>query len=249
MRSWFFRHVDDPRIRAVTFDVFDTVLLRNTKPERLRFFEIASELTIELAARGYPVSKEAAFHARALSHEIAYRTAPMNRFQREAKFEDIGKLVARALSLSDPSLVDVIQEVELRYEEQNLRGNRAIIELLAEARSRGKKLFFLSDMYLSNAQVRRLLARAAADLTVDGGYVSSESSLSKHAGGLFDLFCESEGFAPHELLHVGDNAHSDVASPRAKGWNALHLPRGKAFQWARAARELHTTALLKRLLP
>lgn len=241
--------VVDPRTRVVTFDVFDTVLLRNTKPERWRFLEAAREVSGELRRHDIAVSSKEIFHARVLCHHIAYRVAPMNRYQREGSFRDVCALMARALGIESADGARLIEEAELRYEAENLRPNHKLIELLTAARQQGKRVFFLSDMYLSEAQIRFLLQRKAPALEFDGGYASSEFSLSKHAGGLFDVFCEREGIAPHELVHIGDNAHSDVAVPRSKGWSAVHVPRSRGFDLIRAARTRYAAWRLAGIQP
>ena len=80
-------------------------------------------------------------------------------------------------------------------------------------------------------------------------YVSSEWSLTKNAGGLFDLFCEKEGFKAEEVIHVGDNYQSDYLSAVKKGLKAIYWPRSKVFKTLRQFRENIFRLRYRKLLP
>lgn len=52
---------------------------------------------------------------------------------------------------------------------------------------------------------------------IDCIYVSNEFGKRKDKGDLFDYILENEKIEPDELLHIGDNYHSDFAVPLSKG--------------------------------
>ncbi|HZV33566.1 MAG TPA: hypothetical protein VFB72_03245, partial [Verrucomicrobiae bacterium] len=59
-------------------------------------------------------------------------------------------------------------------------------------------------------------------------FVSSESWATKSDGPLFDHVINTLKCQPSEMLHIGDNPHSDVARPREKGIVAHHWTPTKA---------------------
>jgi FMN phosphatase YigB (HAD superfamily) len=227
-----------PEIKAVTFDVFDTVLLRDDKPEMRRFFEVAARQAQLLASLGIRRTTEELLHARLVCAKIAYQTAKLNRLERDASLAQMLSLMAHALELDEDLLVGRFAELELEYETENLTGDRELARRLSEIRSRGKKIFFLSDMYFAAGQIRFLLRHFLPDFSYDGGYVSSEHSLTKAGGGLFDRFCEREGFRPEEIVHIGDHYHSDFISPAGRGIRAVWLRRSPARLISRGVKNI-----------
>src|SRR3972149_1913095 len=234
-----------PHFAAISLDVFDTVLYRNTKPEILRFSEIACKQAEALNSKGVNVRPVELFFARLTCTPIAYRTAHMNRFQREARFRDICRLILRSLDL-DEDLANVLERVELEYELRNLYRNRGLVGLFTSEALNGRRLFFLSDMYLSEENIRLLLGKLVPELAFSRGYVSSTNSLTKAGGGLFDYLREQELLRPHQVLHIGDNYRSDFICARDKGFKAFHLPRHPLFYFMRDLREKKARFILKK---
>ena len=62
-----------------------------------------------------------------------------------------------------------------------------------------------------------LLQKVGAHRPGDSIYCSSTRGKTKRSGGLFRLLLEKERCKPQEILHVGDNAHSDGYIPKKLG--------------------------------
>jgi FMN phosphatase YigB (HAD superfamily) len=217
---------------AVTVDVFDTVLLRNTKPERLRFAQVARRQAKRLECPWRSV-----FAARLLCARIAYQTAPYVAGERDGRIDDIFRLMLEALQRPAERLA-VLRQEELQYEKLNLRLNRPLLALLGRLRSAGVRLYYLSDMYLTTADVDSLLAHAAPEWRFDGGYVSSDHGVTKRGGGLYRRFLHDTGLSPMAVLHLGDSGDSDVRAARQAGMRAVHTPRNRIFETSKVLREL-----------
>lgn len=220
-------------VSTVSLDVFDTLLIRNTKPEIQRFYEISDIVAKHLTRRsGRRLSREAVFHARSEGHRSAYRLAPWRENQRDASIRLIFKLMLAHLEFKwDEELFEDLCAIELEYEKRNLRLNRDLYQVVRDFADNGGRVFCLSDMYLLAHHLEELLGCFCPVPFWQGIYVSSEYSLCKAGGGLLRLFLDSEGLKAADVLHIGDNRRADVEVPDSLGFKTLQLP---APEWKKA---------------
>lgn len=96
------------------------------------------------------------------------------------------------------------------------------LALVRDLVARGVKLAAVSDMYLSAAHIATLLRGAGyPDLPV---FVSSDTNLSKqHDGRLFVHVGMSLNAHPERWMHVGDNAHADIAMAQRHGLSVCQV--------------------------
>lgn len=184
--------------RAVAFDVFDTLLFRDTaRPSDVfRLMERTGE-----AAPG--------FAQRRLDAEAAAR-----RPHAEVTLAEI--YAQPALQGADPA-------AECAAE---LRTVHADVGLLAAARAckaRGLAVYVVSDMYLPAAQVTAMLRRCGFDF-LDGVFVSSEYGVQKRSGRLFQLFLQKTGLNPRQVLFVGNDRRADALGAALAGIRCLLVP-------------------------
>jgi FMN phosphatase YigB (HAD superfamily) len=106
---------------------------------------------------------------------------------------------------------------ELALERDEARPVRAGIERVEAARAAGRRILFVSDMYLPASAIREPLERFGIARPDEPLYVSGELGVSKRTGRMFDHVLAQEGLRPDELVHTGDDAHNDIASPAARG--------------------------------
>jgi HAD superfamily hydrolase (TIGR01549 family) len=225
-------------IKALTLDVFDTFLLRNTKPEIYRFYEISRLHQKLLKDKGYEFSLDEIFYCRQLCIEIAYKTAKLNNYEKDAKIKDIYKLMLNALNIKNEGIIEDMLKTELEYEVKNLKLNKKLICVVEELRRNKKlKIFFISDMYLSKVDILFLINNFAKEFKFDNLYVSSEYSITKLSGSLYDLLLKKENLNVEEILHIGDNYSSDFVSAKKKGLKTIYMPRSKLFKLIYRLRE------------
>ena len=72
-------------------------------------------------------------------------------------------------------------------------------------------------MYLPDETIRSMLETTGFANTGDHLYVSGQIGLCKGSGRLFEYVMREEGVKPGDILHHGDNAHSDQRMPAAMG--------------------------------
>lgn len=227
----------DPAVRVVSVDIFDTVLLRNTKPEHLRFRQIAGLWSDHLrSASGSRATTDDLYFARLRAAHVAYRTAEMVQWNREATFDNILGLTCEAARVGREH-VPALRQIEVGYEKKNLAPNRPLVDLLRKARAQGKQVVYISDMYLSGQDVAELIKHHVPDWPFDAGFLSSDIGLTKRGGLLFDHVCSTINVEPAAVLHLGDSLHADVEMPVKRGLRAIHTPRPSTWQRIKSFRE------------
>ncbi|NMN03194.1 HAD superfamily hydrolase (TIGR01549 family) [Novosphingobium sp. SG919] len=203
--------------RCVTFDIFDTLVERRTgKPETV--FAILDPRAREAGFVGedfVAVRKAAELDARALAGEREVTIAEIyDAFARLARIP-----LEQSLALAD---AECALEIDL-CERKAIGGM-----LFATAQARGLPIHLLSDIYMPQATVEAIVAKAGIS-GFDRLLVSSEIGATKHYGTMFDHLIDRLDIAPEHILHIGDNAHSDVSVPRSKGMHALLLQKSDAM--------------------
>ena len=213
-------------VKLLSLDIFDTILLRNWSSELERFAGAAA-----LMHRKFPrISQEEFYEARALAHQMAYRSVPLVDGCREASAERIFSIMARILNMS-PSEIPVMMEEELEYETGRLRVNPVVRTLLKDALVLNIAVIAVSDMYWSGKVLAGLLNKLLPEAeAIRHVYSSSDFGVSKESGLLFDRVIHETGCFPKDVLHLGDNHRADFLIPRARnGIRSIWLPRSALY--------------------
>lgn len=192
---------------VVSFDVFDTLFLRLVaSPEDV--FDLVG------ARHGLP-----GFH----KARIAAQTAAFKAMRAQGRREiDLDGIYACLPDLGVPAAV--LKASEWEIELLVLRPNPQVMAVLDACRGMGKRCILLSDMYLPKAFFSELCARHG--IAVERVFVSSDAQATKRDdGALFDFAARLLGVAPGAILHIGDNAESDIARGTERGVaTALYRP-------------------------
>ncbi|TDI67650.1 MAG: hypothetical protein E2O88_07610 [Bacteroidetes bacterium] len=239
-----------PDICMVSVDIFDTLLLRTTLPERVKFGKFGKEKAkvLQPKAFGKKVTPRYLHLLRTYAARIAYRNRRLIHGAREATLDEIYDVMFACISADLdvlPGEVGGLQrqfrDIELALENDDLSVNRRLKQILACASNNGKKVVAISDMYLSYDDVKKLLVPKGVWDLFDNVYVSSEFGFGKASGSLFDEVLSRHDLLPCQVTHIGDNWFFDYQVPKEKGIFAFHYPR--SFSW-RALRRLRTDAAL-----
>jgi len=117
-----------------------------------------------------------------------------------------------------------LKELELRYEGSMLTPNPEMKKVFEYAVSSKKRILLISDMYLPSSFIREVLDRNGFS-GYSELYVSCEHRISKHSGELYRRVLSELGIDPKDLLHFGDNAHSDRKVPESLGVSSVHYQK------------------------
>lgn len=113
---------------------------------------------------------------------------------------------------------------ELEWEENVLQPYPQMREIWNFAKQSGKKIVVASDMYLPTKFIAKVLKKNGFG-DYDKLYVSGDLNIGKWCGTMFDTIIHDMGVKPHNILHIGDNKHSDYEIPRKKGIRAVKIQR------------------------
>ena len=117
---------------------------------------------------------------------------------------------------------DALAAHEADTEAGLLYPNPAVVAAAAAAERAGTRVVFVSDMYMPRGFIVDQLRRVGFAVDKGALFLSSEHGTSKHVGGLFDVVLRELGCEPNEVLHVGDNHHSDVVRAGEHGLRTVH---------------------------
>lgn len=195
-------------VEILSLDCFDTLIWRNCQAPH----DVFADLPI--AGGGAWLRMRAEARAR--------RNADFARSGSEVSIEEIYRSLTPAASQAE---IAAAVERELDAEASHCFAFAPTVALIRAARARGLQVVIVSDTYLNEPQLRRLIARAAGDevaAMIDRIFCSSEYGMCKGAG-LFEPVLEALGAAPATILHVGDNRNADQKAPAAFGIFTAHL--------------------------
>lgn len=211
--------IADPDIDVVSFDIFDTLLVRPfIYPTDL--FDLLSNKINESTASYIDFS----LIRRNAEDTVRKETFLKTPSKEEITFDEIYQQIEKECNFTE-QLLDSLKQQELLIEEQVLQERKIGKELFELAKDAGKRIIITSDMYLPKVFVERMLEKNGY-LGYEKLYLSSEILLTKATGNLFKYILRDLDIKNNEsLLHIGDNWNSDVERPREQKIRAEHLPK------------------------
>lgn len=197
-------------IKIQSFDVFDTCLTRKNATPTSVFYDIARAVfNVKGITTNNGVEEEF----------VANRIVAEQEARRKSNRDDVTlEMIWRQLAVQmNWSFEPWMPQCEMKIEERLLSPISEMRERVNAARTQGYKIIFVSDMYMPSVFIRDQLIKHGFASEGDSIYVSGEIGLSKANGNLFRHVLEIEQVGATELLHIGDNIHSDHRVPKKLG--------------------------------
>ena len=204
------------RADIISFDVFDTLVIRSVKTPSDVFNLVESEYNRENPDK-------------AISGYKSTRVDAEQKARRESAYKEI-TLEEIFNDLNDTYGVEVcnkLKDIELKTELEVCHANDEMASFYCRMKEEGKRIVIVSDMYLSGEEIGRILEKCVfADY--ERLYVSSDYRKTKRDGSLFDEVITDCGVTDViRILHVGDHPISDYSVPKKKGLQAFLYSRLK----------------------
>ncbi|MPT12264.1 HAD-IA family hydrolase [Comamonas sp.] len=199
----------------VSFDIFDTLLFRPFKrPSDM--FDFMAEDAAKLICRNDLHFKD----VRRQSEKLAFEAA-IGRGEGETHIDEIYEhfQVLTGCSFEEAEQVKALEmqlEYDLLYERKSAR------TAFNQAVSMGKRVIVISDMYLPQEFLEKILLKNGYQ-GYERIFVSSQVKQKKHSGRLFDHVLKELGVPAASILHVGDNLQADVIKAKERGIKPFHL--------------------------
>ena len=193
---------------VVSFDIFDTLIMRKT----LKPGDVFDLVERELGEEGEDVP----FSEWRIAAE---RKLLQN--GRQPNFDDIYECLKSEHVLSSTK-VNHWKEKEWLWEEKLLAPRQVMIDVLAYAKESGKTICLTSDMYFSKPYIEQILKKHGIS-GYDAIFVSCDYQKTKDDGHLFE--CVLDFAKGRSVLHIGDNEHSDCKMPKRFGIDTFRIWR------------------------
>jgi len=186
------------RSKVVSFDLFDTLIYRKS-----------------------------------ISHYQMWKSESRSYFVCRAKAEFLARVAKRIRGIPEVSEYDIYNrmpdhwdlEFEINLELKNLLPNPLTMSSLRQAIAAGANVCIISDTHYREVNIKRFLSHLGfPELKV---YTSNEYGLTKSTG-LFGEVQKQLGVSFSDWIHIGDNLHSDVISPKNLGIKSFFYPPMKS---------------------
>lgn len=202
-------------ISTVSFDVFDTLLVRPFLDPAQLF-----ELMEPEAAKW---SGDQTFRSCRQAAEREARDRAAEAGKEEVTLGEIYQVLAEQLDLPAKTRDD-LQAREIKLECLCCRARPGMRQFVAQAAEAGKRVLYLSDTYLPEELVARLLRDQGYPVD-DNLIVSCAYRLSKAEGSLYPAVLAKLDHPAHQWLHIGDDPISDVAQAKRHNLRTLAVSR------------------------
>lgn len=203
------------RYRAVSFDIFDTLLERDVDRPTDVFFRVGD---IVLG----PGNGER-FQRDRIAAEKASRETATNG---EVTLDDIYEALVAAGY--DQKTADELKNEEVRSELNGCFAKPSIKAVFEFCQKHGKLIFLVSDMYLPPEVISGMVARCGYE-GYEKLFVSNAYGVSKRSGKLFEEVLNEYGLSKRDLIHIGDSIGADLLGAYQAGVRALPVHRKNRF--------------------
>lgn len=224
-------------IRAVCLDLWNTLFWDTPEMEAVRTARRFEGILATLAEAGHPVERSAL--------ETAYSACgrTMQAVQSQHLDLPIQRQVATFLECLDPALPsalspDAFEAVVAHYADVIVDIPPRLVDgaeaLLPALKSAGYRVALVSNTGRSPGRsLRRVLDQAGLLRHFDVLTFSDEVEASKPGAAIFErTLGDLGGFAPREVVHVGDDPVLDVLGARNAGLKAVHFTPARSPEWA-----------------
>lgn len=191
------------RYDVISFDIFDTLILRPLGQPADVFYLIGEKLLIS----GFR-------NIRIWAEWDARMKCSQKKGHMEITLKDIWKNIQNEVGVQ----ADIGMKLEIETEMSLCYRNPFMVEVWKELLRRNKRMIVVSDMYLPKAVLEQILQKNGF-MGYEKLYVSCEYEKNKASGSLFEVV--KRDFSKERIVHVGDNPESDEKQAGKKGFATL----------------------------
>ena len=211
----------DKKCKVVSFDIFDTLLLRPFEKPSDLFIMMEPYVNTMVGSTDYLSFSELRTRAEQLARQ---RKALSNPMWGEVLLSEIYQELEMLCPELGPCLPE-IETLEKNFEIRFCSARKLAKEYVECAIAGGKKVICTSDMYLPIDTVMKMLKKAGFE-GISKVYLSSDIGSCKWNGKLYQHVLKEEHLKnPSEMLHIGDNWDSDICAAEKLGITVKHLPK------------------------
>ena len=210
----------DTNTEVVSFDVFDTLIVRPfLNPTDLFYFlDIKANDILNITDK---------INFSLIRIEAEKRAREKNRIGNpmieEITLESIYESIYDMTNFSKSAL-EKLQKYEIELECKYCYKRNFTKEIYELAVYLGKRIIITSDMYLPKKVIKEILEKNGY-LNQEKIYVSSDINLTKSTGNLYKYIIKDLNIDASRIIHIGDNKQSDIEQAKHCGLNTFYLPK------------------------
>lgn len=215
----YVKKISQASVSCVSFDIFDTLLMRPLKEPADLFLLMNDYLKEKIGTLMEPNFQT----IRSVSESIARENQKkVNNFD-EVTLDEIYETMQVTYGFSK-EVCDGLKEKEVELELRLIKRRNLGKYLFDLAKEQKKKIVLISDMYLPEAVIKQMLKKCGYE-HYEEMFLSSTYRLTKHNGDLFKVALKKCEIKSSAMIHIGDNLHSDIDIPQKIGITCLHTPK------------------------
>lgn len=209
------------------FDIFDTIVTRNVDPEYVKKIWCSHIVNIKKIL----ITSENLYIMRNRIEIELCNQSTKSGFDAEFKYEKMIEKLYLELKLVYSYAEDYkkflksCEELEIEIESNSQEIDKDLINFISFLKVNKKKVYCISDMYLSKDMINKIFERHEIRNLMDDLYISSENLLSKRSGKLYDFVIRELNINKKKIIMFGDNCFSDNEIPKEKGIEAYLINR------------------------
>ncbi len=201
------------KIKAVSFDIFDTLLLRPVF--RPADFFILMNGDFKRLMPDY----ENTFLVTRLAAEKSARMVSENG---EVTIGEIYSEMVKNYDITE-EVAEKLKSTEISLEVNGCYARKTAKLLYDFVIENGKKVIISDDSYLSTNTIKEILEKNGFT-KYEKLYISCEVNKTKSSGSMYQHIMEDNTLSADEILHIGDDFALDVEMPRKLGIESCYMP-------------------------
>ena len=221
--------------KVITFDIWDTILKRTCHPEEIKvhtlryyyykeYFKIKEEYRNELTL----------YRLRDSIEVEEYEKAREKGVDGECNFREVLATLIERTHLGTETEKEILKqelpEYEINREIEKTYINPLITDIFNKYDKNTK--YCISDFYMPKEDLIKILNAHGLDKKFKEIYVSADIMKTKRdEGHLFEYFSEKENIKYENMIHVGDNQHSDIDMAKRYGIETIKIPNPKKYNF------------------
>lgn len=197
------------KVEIVSFDIFDTLIMRKIFSPEDVFRLLEEKVRVELK----------------LDCEIAnVRAQAASMCGSYATINEIYQYIKQQTNLIDKNIIDIMQ---LEKDIDLCITRRDIADLYEYCLTCGKEVYLISDTYYTLQDIKRILDKCGVKVPDDEHiWISCEKKADKVSGSLWEKYSKLVS-KDIRCLHIGDNKTGDVKNPVIYGIDSYYIMSAK----------------------
>ena len=205
----------DKNIQVISFDIFDTLIYRPVTAPTDLFYLIKGDV-------------QRILRDPSVDFQVMRTLAEVKARQLHSGLEDITIHQIYEYFITDFLIskddAQQIKELEIALETRYARPRKIMHEVFEFARKSDKIIILTTDMYLTEQEIAPILSKCGYE-GFSEIFISSQWNKTKQSGNLYREILRKLQISPKQMLHIGDNWHSDIDMAKQLGINYFYIPK------------------------